>query len=217
MAEMLTYTSTDPRTDEELLSLIHNGDPKDDDVKVAKEILVIRYRGLVRKIAYKYQLRGGGDINDLIQEATLGLLKAIDNYEEDKDKAFVVFATACVSNKVKDAVRAYGAIKNSVLNNADSITFTDSSEEKFAEVLASRDPLAAHIGEEDDSDFYEQMGKVLSKKQFAVMQLYLAGYNYAEIALKLDIGVKSVDNALTTAKNKFKKIYLSLADKKGAK
>ncbi len=204
MSELtLNSRPTGEMSDDELIALAKNGN------SVALEALIVRYRGLIRKQSLKYQIRSGGDSNDLIQEGTLGFINAVYGYSTEKGKPFIVFATACIANKVKDVMRAYNSNKNVVLNTADSIVFDDSAEEKYADALASNDPLAAYISEDDDNKFYEQTRAVLSKKQYSVLELYLEGYPYPAIAEKLGINIKSVDNALTTAKSKLKKIYLT--------
>lgn len=190
-------------TDNELIALAKNGN------SYALETLIVRYRGLIRKQSLKFQIRSGGDSDDLMQEGTLGFINAVYGYSEEKGKPFIVFATACIANKVKDVMRAYNSTKNVALNTADSIVFDDSSEEKYAESLASTDPLSAYISEDDDNKFYEEMRSALSKKQYSVLELYLEGYPYPAIAERLGINIKSVDNALATAKSKLKKIYLA--------
>lgn len=203
MAEVYYGLADNPKSDDELIELAKKGDSS------SLEALIIRYRGLIRKQSLKYQIRSGGDANDLIQEGTLGFINAVYGYSADKGKPFIVFATACIANKVKDTMRAYNSNKNIALNTADSIVFDDSSEEKYADALAANDPLTSYILEDDDNEFYTQMREALSPRQYDVLSLYLDGYSYPAIAEKLGINTKSVDNALATAKGKLKKIYLS--------
>ena len=57
----------------------------------AYDRLIRRYRGFVRLKASSYFLLGG-DSDDLIQEGTVGLYKAIRDYRTDRESSFRNFA-----------------------------------------------------------------------------------------------------------------------------
>src|SRR4051794_29473292 len=66
------------REDRRLLERYHrHGDA------AAREALVERFLPLARQLARRYQ-RGGEPLDDLVQVASLGLLKAIDRFEPDR-------------------------------------------------------------------------------------------------------------------------------------
>ena len=75
----------DELPDGALCSLVSKGD------REAEELLVIRYRRLVRICARPFFL-AGGDREDLIQEGMVGLLKAIRSYDPGKEASFRTFA-----------------------------------------------------------------------------------------------------------------------------
>ena len=54
---------------------------------VAREALVERFLPLARQLARRYQ-RGGEQLDDLVQVASLGLLKAIDRFDPARETAF---------------------------------------------------------------------------------------------------------------------------------
>lgn len=57
----------------------------------AKETLIVTNRGLVASIAREYSNRGV-DFEDLMQEGTLGLMRAVEKFELDKDVKFSTYA-----------------------------------------------------------------------------------------------------------------------------
>jgi len=90
------------REDRRLLERYHrHGDP------AAREALVQRFLPLARQLARRYQ-RGGEPLDDLIQVASLGLLKAIDRFEPDRPTAFSSFAVPTILGELKRHFRDRG-------------------------------------------------------------------------------------------------------------
>jgi RNA polymerase sigma-B factor len=90
------------REDRRLLERYHvNGDV------AAREALVERFLPLARQLARRYQ-RGGEPLDDLIQVASLGLLKAIDRFEPDRTTAFSSFAVPTILGELKRHFRDKG-------------------------------------------------------------------------------------------------------------
>jgi RNA polymerase sigma-B factor len=90
------------REDRRLLERYHrDGDP------AAREALVQRFLPLARQLARRYQ-RGGEPLDDLIQVASLGLLKAIDRFEPDRTSAFSSFAVPTILGELKRHFRDRG-------------------------------------------------------------------------------------------------------------
>jgi RNA polymerase sigma-B factor len=101
------YPSTGERLaraheDRRLLLRYHReGDP------AAREQLVERFLPLARQLARRYQ-RGGEQLDDLVQVASLGLLKAIDRFEPDRETAFSSFAVPTILGELKRHFRDKG-------------------------------------------------------------------------------------------------------------
>ena len=85
--------SMDALADERLCRMAASGDRR------AEEVLVSRYTRLVRTCARPYFL-AGGDSEDLTQEGMLGLLKAVREFNEDKDASFRTFAEICIRSRL---------------------------------------------------------------------------------------------------------------------
>jgi RNA polymerase sigma-B factor len=90
------------REDRRLLERYHrHGDP------AAREALVQRFLPLARQLARRYQ-RGGEPLDDLVQVASLGLLKAIDRFEPERPTAFSSFAVPTILGELKRHFRDRG-------------------------------------------------------------------------------------------------------------
>ena len=73
----------------------------------ARERLVERFLPLARQLARRYG-SAGEPLDDLIQVASLGLVKAIDRYEPDRGTAFSSFAVPTILGEIKRHVRDTG-------------------------------------------------------------------------------------------------------------
>jgi RNA polymerase sigma-B factor len=73
----------------------------------ARERLVERFLPLARQLARRYQ-RGGEQLDDLVQVASLGLLKAIDRFDPGRETAFSSFAVPTILGELKRHFRDKG-------------------------------------------------------------------------------------------------------------
>ncbi|HWM08140.1 MAG TPA: SigB/SigF/SigG family RNA polymerase sigma factor [Solirubrobacteraceae bacterium] len=90
------------REDRRLLERYHrHGDA------AAREALVQRFLPLARQLARRYQ-RGSEPLDDLVQVASLGLLKAIDRFEPNRSTAFSSFAVPTILGELKRHFRDRG-------------------------------------------------------------------------------------------------------------
>jgi RNA polymerase sigma-B factor len=82
------------RSDGELFARARAGEVR------ARERLAERYLPLARQLARRYQ-RSEEPLEDLVQVASLGLLKAIDRFDTDRDVAFSSFAVPTILGELK--------------------------------------------------------------------------------------------------------------------
>jgi RNA polymerase sigma-B factor len=75
--------------------------------RAAREQLVERFLPLARQLARRYQ-RGGEQLDDLVQVASLGLLKAIDRFDPERETAFSSFAVPTILGELKRHFRDKG-------------------------------------------------------------------------------------------------------------
>lgn len=83
------------REDRELFVRYH----RDGDAR-ARDQLVERFLPLARQLARRYQ-RGGEPLDDLLQVASLGLIKAIDRFDPDREIAFSSYAVPTILGEIK--------------------------------------------------------------------------------------------------------------------
>lgn len=73
----------------------------------AREELVVNHLNLARFLASKFKNRGE-NMDDLIQVATLGLIKAIDRFDIERGLEFTTFATPTILGEIKRHFRDKG-------------------------------------------------------------------------------------------------------------
>ncbi|MBO5300662.1 MAG: RNA polymerase sporulation sigma factor SigH [Peptococcaceae bacterium] len=188
-------------TDEEIVSLAKDGDT------VALEFLIGKYKNFVRSKARTYFLIGA-DREDIIQEGMIGLYKAIRDYRYDKQASFHSFAEICVTRQIITAIKTATRQKHMPLNSYVSLNkpvYEEESERTLSDVITqgkAGNPEELFIDQEDFLDIESTMQRILSPLEQDVVNLYLEGKSYVEIAQQLGRHVKSVDNALQRVKRK---------------
>ncbi|MGI8592795.1 MAG: RNA polymerase sporulation sigma factor SigH [Solirubrobacteraceae bacterium] len=174
----------------------------------AYDRLLRRYHGFVRLKASSYFLVGG-DSDDLIQEGLVGLYKAIRDYRYDRESSFRNFAELCITRQIITAVKTATRNKHSPLNQYVSFSSTpaslDDGEPTLDEVLPGpqvNDPVNQVISSEELRSLVACLSSVLSELESRVLALYLDGYSYDQIGVRLACDTKTVDNALQRVKRK---------------
>ena len=191
-------------SDEELLQRLRDGESSITDY------IMDKYKGLVRNKARSMYILGA-DNDDLIQEGMIGLFKALRDYDSGRDASFATFADLCVSRQMYTAVQASRRQKHIPLNTYVSLSggqSQDSEEGEMAGVLAARfeqSPEDLVIDRENVDRLEKIIAKELSAFEKQVLDLYLTGMGYQQIARVLGRDEKSTDNALQRLKNKLKK------------
>ena len=174
-------------SDEELCQLAAFGD------RDAEEVLVKRYLRTVRVCARPYFL-AGGDSEDLIQEATFGLLKAIREFDSGHDAKFRTFAEVCIRNRIRSAVATAARSKHAPLN--ESVPFE-------SPMLGSgASPEELYISREEEAERFSKLEQKLSPLERKILVLFLHGLSYREISEQVGRPVKSVDNAIQRIRRK---------------
>ena len=197
-------------SDEQLVDLVREGDNE------ALDYLMNKYKILVEKKAKSYFLIGASR-DDIIQEGMIGLFKAIRDFKEDKTASFYSFADLCVTRQMISAVKASTRQKHLPLNSYISLNKPSYEEENDKTTLIDKmpskkiiNPEELLIGQEDISFIEHELTERLSKLEKEVLQSYIYGKSYVEIAYYLNRPVKSIDNALQRIK---KKVELILVEK----
>lgn len=169
--------------------------------------LIIRYTPMLRSLVAPFYI-AGADRDDLLQEATLAFIKAVNRYDPRKGAAFSSFSYAVSKKRVLDVVKLSKGKKYSPLNDAAPITADyrgeDGNGDCSDDAAELKTPIDFYIEEERELGLSEALKSVLSDREREVLDLYLAGSSYGEIGAKLGISPKTVDNTLTRIKKKLR-------------
>lgn len=182
-------------TDERLVALAKEGNTE------AVNVLLARYRGLVRSYARKYFLMDG-ETEDLIQEGMMGLYQAISDYKPKTEggQSFKNFAHLCVSRRIIDAVRISSGKKNEPLN-------TSVSESNAEEMPSQGNPEDVLIFDDERRELNKLMAMLLSDMELRVFTMYMDGERVRDIVQITKISEARVENALQRSKSKLRKAY----------
>ena len=189
-------------SDEELISMMHQGEPE------IMDYLMEKYKHLVRRKARALYLMGG-DGDDLIQEGMIGLFKAVRDFRPKRGGSFAGFANLCISRQMYTAVEASERKKNIPLNSYISLYSGTIGNREHAvplqDVLPDYkeiNPEELVIDREEQEQMQQELRKHLSRFENRVLDAYLEGMDYREIAELLGKEAKAIDNALQRIKRK---------------
>ena len=192
------------KKDEEIVAMIRDGDDR------ALEFLLRKYQNFVKAKAKSYFLIGA-DKEDIYQEGMIGLFKAIRDFKDDKLASFKVFAELCVTRQIITAVKTATRQKHIPLNTYVSLNkpiYDEESDRTLLDILSGikvSDPEELIIDREEMEKLESKIEEVLSSLEMEVLNSYLDGKSYQEIATDLDRQAKSIDNALQRVKRKLEK------------
>ena len=150
----------------------------------------------------------GAEPEDVVQEGMIGLVKAIRNFDSEREAGFKTFASTCINNQIIKAIRKAEREKNQPLN--DAISLNDQVGDK-QEGLTVGDILRASMSDEPEEMliFEDSLNRLrdLSKETFSpletqVLRGKLQGKSYQEIASELGKSPKTIDNALQRIRKK---------------
>lgn len=187
-------------SDEELQKSAVSGD------SLAEEQLIKRYSIVVRARSRAYFL-AGGESEDLIQEGMIGLISAIRSYTPEGGASFRTYAELCVKRRLYSAIRASYGKKNVSLDDCLSLQspfFDENQADTFSDLQNAfqRGPEDELIDRENTSAFWEKFHLKLSTLEARILNMYLKGMSYREIASEVRKPVKSIDNAVQRVRKK---------------
>lgn len=169
----------------------------------AEEYLLIKYKRLVLKESRSLFL-SWGDRDDLIQEGMIGLYRAIRSYRPEAAASFSTFAGLCVRRQIYNAIQAANRKKNLPMEEYISINspeYLEQARESMRNV-GQAGLEQQLIDREETEGLLKALKEKLSSLEKKVLEDYIEGSNYQEIARKLHKSPKSIDNAVTRIKTK---------------
>ena len=188
-------------SDEDLITVIKSGD------KFALEFLIEKYKELVNMKVSKFFMIGA-EKEDIVQEGLIGLFKAVKNYNPEMQNSFKTFANLCIERQLITAIKSSNRQKHMPLNSYLSLNTTayeDDDDTSVLDVLNTHqmeDPLDTITKKEYYKTVEVAIDKSLSDFEKKVLNRYMQGESYVQIAEKLDAPVKSIDNAIQRIRKK---------------
>lgn len=185
-------------SDASLVKLYRAGDED------AAAVLITRYLPLIRSHASAFSKDSGESYEDLCQEGMIALLAAVRAYDSSYS-AFPTFARLCVDRMMNTMIRAKGRkkrIPDKQITAFDSLDDNNLSDKLTAS--DSGDPELIIIQREALDRLKARVKQELTELENAVLTDYIGGSSYDEIAERLGITSKSVDNALQRIRRKLR-------------
>ena len=145
----------------------------------AQNYLLEKYRNLVSMKANKFFLIGAEN-DDMIQEGMIGLYKAIQSFDLEKNNSFKTFANLCVERQLITAIKTSNRQKHIPLNSSFSLNreaYEDDDTSLF-EIIDSKvmeDPLETITKREYFESIENKIDKKLSSFERQVLDRYVQG------------------------------------------
>ncbi len=188
-------------TDIELIQKIRLGEER------AEKYLYVKYSFLIRKMVSSFYILGA-DSDDLFQEAMIGFVSAVKNFNYHINDNFKYFAEVCVRRQLISAIRKNKS--HQILNIISMYDFNSESEysESIIEKLAEKEEIIPEnviLHKEHMNEYKRITEEVLSRFEIEVLNEYTKGKTYEEISYVLKKDTKSIDNAVQRIRKKIHK------------
>ena len=154
----------DPKEEEKILSNLNESDN-------AKQVLVERNLRLVVYIAKKFE-NTGLDLEDLISIGTIGLMKAINTFNTDKNIKLATYASRCIENEILMQLRRTTKIKTEISIDEPLNKDGDGNELLLSDILGTdNDVTSKRIEDEVDKILLKKAIEKLNSREKEIMEL----------------------------------------------
>jgi RNA polymerase sigma-B factor len=134
-----------------------------------RDALVTRFLPLARQLARRYQ-RGNEPFDDLLQVASLGLVKAVDRFDPERGVAFSSYAVPTILGELKRYFRDSGWAVHVPRGLQERVMKTDGVARKLTTKLG-RAPSVAEIAEEMDLELEEVLEAMDASQAYDAVSL----------------------------------------------
>ena len=163
-----SQTLPPPLTSEEentILEKLANGDES------VRQTLVERNLRLVVYIAKKFENTGVG-LEDLISIGTIGLMKAINTFNTDKNIKLATYASRCIENEILMFLRRSNKIRGEISIDEPLNQDGDGNELLLSDILGTdSDVTSRQIEDEVDKSLLRASIKKLNNRERNIMEL----------------------------------------------
>lgn len=157
-----------PLTVEEERKLIIKLGQKDTQ---AKKRLVEKNLRLVVYIAKKFE-NSGVNIEDLISIGTIGLMKAINSFNSEKNIKLATYASRCIENEILMYLRKTQKIKTEISIDEPINVDSEGNDLVLADILGTEnDAMFKQVEESDNKKIVDAAINTLSEREKMIMEL----------------------------------------------
>ncbi len=187
----------DAKEEEELLNKLSNNDIQ------ARQTLVERNLRLVVYIAKKFENTGVG-IEDLISIGTIGLMKAINTFNTDKNIKLATYASRCIENEILMYLRRSNRIKGEISIDEPLNQDGDGNELLLSDILGTEPDITSRAIE-------DEVDKVLLKA--SIEKLSNREKNIMELRFGFVSGTEKTQKEVADMLRNFTKLYIKIRKK----
>ena len=154
-----------PSEEQECLRLMKQGDEK------AREKLINHNMRLVAHVVKKYS--GSAETDDLISVGSIGLIKAINTFQEGKGTQLATYTARCIENEILMLLRASKKHKNDISLSDTVGADKDGNELTLMDLLCEKeDTVFAKVDKSIERDkFLALLKSVLTEREYTVLCL----------------------------------------------
>ena len=157
-----------PLTREEEISLVHKVNAGDIN---ARSTMIERNLRLVVYIARKFE-NTGISIEDLISIGTIGLIKAVNSFNPDKNIKLATYASRCIENEILMVLRKTNRLKLEVSFDEPLNTDWDGNELLLSDILGTEPDLVSRdLDNSIEKDMLHKAIKTLNERELNIVNL----------------------------------------------
>ena len=176
---------------------------QEDKLKLLIKENEILLKSIVKKYL-NYANSLGTDENDLMQEAIIGLNKAMQNYEESSKASFKTYASLLIERQIKDFLKINDKNGNLMLNEAISLDENLNEDNlNLYDIVKSSSYLPLEDALANELDI--EIKNILTTFELKVYELKKEGKSNKTISQILNVDTKSIENTIQRIKAKVKK------------
>ena len=173
--------------EKQYLKRLQNGDKK------ARQVLIEYNLRLVAHIAKKYQMMEA-DMEELVSIGAVGLIKAVDTFDQEKASKLATYAARCVENEILMYLRVRKKISRESSYYEPIGTDKEGNEIRLLDIMESQDPEALDVIElkDDTRKIYTLLDRVLTprERQVLIMRYGLyQGKEYTQREIAEELGI----------------------------
>lgn len=178
----------------------------------AIEQIIKLNQNLIISVIRKYNFYvSTGEIDDLIQEGNIGLIKAIKYFDSEKNIEFKSFARLCIKCRIIEYIQSQNKGIHKILTNAVNFytdSFIDDDIIYFEKLgINYNTPESIFLKKEELKYIFNKINQLqFSDLENNIFMLLSKEYTYSDIIKLSKEKPKKIDNTIQRIRNKIKKV-----------